>query len=170
MAIELPLIERREIEASVLAPLIRAFAKELGEERTFSILRAVIRDLAQTAGRDFATRLQGNGIRELRAVVELWCENQALEIDWIRQDSEVLEFHVTRCRYAELYQQLGIPELGAILSCGRDGAMIAGFNPAMKFRRSQTRLGGAPYCDFYYELRPDPSPQAGGNCKSSGNG
>ena len=158
MAIALPLIERRTVEATIVAPIVQAFAREFGEERTRAILENVIGELAREAGQDFAKQLQGNGLPELRAVIDRWCENQSLEIEWIREDTEVLEFHVTRCQYAELYQRLGITELGAILSCGRDGAMIAGFNPAIEFERSQTLLAGASYCNFRYTLRPDDAP------------
>jgi hypothetical protein len=47
---------------------------------------------------------------------------------------------------------LGIPELGAILSCNRDAALIGGFNPDVSFTRTQTIMGGASHCDFVYTL------------------
>ena len=46
----LPLLQQREIEANVIAPLFRAFAKEIGELRAREILAATIRDLAAQAG------------------------------------------------------------------------------------------------------------------------
>ena len=66
------------------------------------------------------------------------------------QTDEVLAFDVTRCRYAEMYRALGIPELGAVLSCNRDAALIEGFNPEVHFSRTQTIMGGASHCDFRY--------------------
>ena len=66
------------------------------------------------------------------------------------QSDDRLSFDVTRCRYAELYRALGIPELGAVLSCNRDAALIDGFNPAVTFVRTQTIMEGAPCCDFRY--------------------
>ena len=33
-----------------------------------------------------------------------------------------------------------------------DAALIVGFNPKIKFTRTQTIMSGAPYCDFRYEL------------------
>ena len=47
-------------------------------------------------------------------------------------------------------RRLGLEDLGPILSCGRDGAMIEGFNPAIAFTRTQTIMQGAPHCDFRY--------------------
>jgi hypothetical protein len=39
-------------------------------------------------------------------------KDDALHIDVLEQSEEALAFNVTRCRYAELYRALGIPELG----------------------------------------------------------
>ena len=76
----------------------------------------------------------------------------------MEQTRERLAFNVTRCRYAEMYQALSIPELGAALSCNRDIALIQGFNPAVKLTRSQTLMGGAAFCDFRYELKQEELP------------
>jgi hypothetical protein len=62
------------------------------------------------------------------------------------------EFDVQRCKYAEMYRDLGIPELGAVLSCNRDYAMAQGFAPDATLTRTQTILGGAPCCDFRYRF------------------
>ncbi len=69
-----------------------------------------------------------------------------------RQDC--LSYNATRCRYAELYQSLGLTELGRILSCSRDEPLLEGFNPQISFVRSQTILEGAPFCDFRLVLKP----------------
>jgi hypothetical protein len=66
------------------------------------------------------------------------------------QTDERLSFDVTRCRYAEMYRALGIPELGAVLSCNRDAALIEGFNPAVTLTRTGTIMQGAACCDFRY--------------------
>ena len=46
----LPLLQQREIEARIVGPLVRAFAAELGEEKTLALVRSVIADLAQSGG------------------------------------------------------------------------------------------------------------------------
>ena len=69
--------------------------------------------------------------------------------------AEALEFNVTRCRYAEMYRRLGLAEVGPVLSCNRDGSMIEGFNPSVEFRRTQTLMEGAAYCDFRYRKRSE---------------
>jgi len=51
---------------------------------------------------------------------------------------------------AEMYRRLGLADLGPLLSCSRDGEMIAGFNPEIAFERTQTLMEGASHCDFRY--------------------
>jgi len=65
-------------------------------------------------------------------------------MDVIEQTEKKFSFNVTRCRYAEMYKELGVQEYGALLSCGRDAALIAGFNPQIRFTRAQTIMTGAP--------------------------
>jgi L-2-amino-thiazoline-4-carboxylic acid hydrolase len=150
------LLERREIEASIVAPLFRAFAAEVGEERARAILTGVVKELAQQAGCAAAAALGGNDLSHLEAVVETWRQDEALSLDILRRDEEALEFNVTRCRFAEMYRRLGLEDLGALLSCNRDGSMIAGFNPDIEFRRTQTIMEGASHCDFrYHTLRSE---------------
>ena len=151
----LPLLQQREIEAKVLAPVFRAFADEIGETRAREIMAGVIRELARQAGCSAAAATGGNDLAHLKQTVAKWNEGGALELTVLRDDAQALEFNVTRCRFAEMYHQLGLADLGPILSCGRDGAMIAGFNPAIEFNRTQTIMEGATHCDFRYRERSE---------------
>ena len=45
-----PLIIRREIEALIAAPLIKAFIEEFGRERTLKVTEKVIKSLARQMG------------------------------------------------------------------------------------------------------------------------
>jgi hypothetical protein len=149
----LPLLQQREIEAGVIAPLFRAFAAEVGEARAREILASVIRDLAREGGCAAAERAQGNDLAHFKQAVAKWTEGGALELTVLRDDAGTFEFDVTRCRFAEMYHRLGLADLGPILSCGRDAAMIEGFNPEIEFTRTQTIMEGAPHCDFRYAKR-----------------
>jgi hypothetical protein len=150
--IPLPLLEQREIEARVIAPLFRAFAAEVGEERAREITAGVIRLLAREAG--CAVAAGGADLAHLKQAIEKWTENGALELTVLRDDAGALEFNVTRCRFAEMYARLGLTDLGGLLSCARDGALIDGFNPDITFTRTQTIMEGAPHCDFRYRMPP----------------
>ena len=75
-----------------------------------------------------------------------------MTIDLTVQAKDRLEFNVKRCRYAEMYRELGMADLGRVLSCNRDGAFCTGFNPAIQLTRTQTIMEGAEFCDFRYTL------------------
>ncbi|MBX9624044.1 MAG: L-2-amino-thiazoline-4-carboxylic acid hydrolase [Gemmataceae bacterium] len=153
----LPLLQRREIEAGVVAPLVRAFAAEVGEDRARAVLAGVVRELARQGGCAAAEAAGANDLAALKGVVERWRAGGALELTVLRDDAGAFAFDVTRCRYAEMYRRLGLADLGAVLSCSRDAAMIEGFNPDIGFARTQTILGGATHCDFRYRAPAGPS-------------
>jgi hypothetical protein len=147
---KITLLQQREIEAKIIGPVFDAFAKEIGGERAKEVLAGVIRDLARSAGSSAAQSCGGNDLQQLGSAIENWRAGEALTLDVLRRDDESLEFNVTRCKFAEMYRRLGLDELGPILSCGRDAAMIEGFNPEIEFRRTQTLMEGAEFCDFRY--------------------
>jgi len=149
----LPLLEQREIEARIVGPLIRAFAAEIGEERTLAIVRPLIRELARQSGAELARLLGEQTMEAFAKTLDRWQENGALEIEILEKSPARLAFNVTRCRYAEMYRALGLADLGASLSCDRDGALIEGFNPDIHLTRTQTIMEGAPCCDFRIQLR-----------------
>jgi hypothetical protein len=146
-------LKRRLIEARIVAPLVEAFAAEVGRERALAIVRRVIVDIARRQGAELAAAVGGDSVTHFAATLVHWKADGALELDVQGATDDELSFDVTRCRYAEMYRELGIPELGAILSCGRDAALIEGFNPGVELTRTQTLLGGAPCCDFRYVAR-----------------
>jgi len=94
---------------------------------------------------------------ELEATRAAWQQHQLGQVvadnpDVVERTDTTFAFNVTRCRYAEMYRALGVPELGEILSCNRDGSMIEGFNGSIRFGRTQTIMQGASHCDFRYTL------------------
>ena len=108
----LPLLEQREIEARIVGPLIRAFAAEIGEERTLAIVRPLIRELARESGGELARLLGEQTMEAFAKTLGRWQENDALEIEILEQSPERLSFNVTRCRYAEMYRALGLQRPG----------------------------------------------------------
>jgi hypothetical protein len=145
-------LERRRLEALFAKGIMDVLAEEVGRARAVEILSKAIVRLAEAAGASFA-EARGDGGRDLSAYAEVlpvWQEGGALEVELTVSEPGKLEFDVTRCRYAEMYRELGIPELGAILSCNRDGAFCTGFNPEIVLTRTKTIMEGADHCDFRY--------------------
>jgi L-2-amino-thiazoline-4-carboxylic acid hydrolase len=152
----IPLLQRREIEAKIVGPLIRGFVEAMGRDAAVEVVRQVITGLARDGGADLAARLGDASLTTFAQALDLWREGGALEIDLLEQAPERLSFNVTRCRYAELYLALGLADLGGTLSCQRDFALIQGFNPAIRLERTQTIMEGASHCDFRFRSDADP--------------
>jgi len=150
---QISILARREIEARILSPVLKAFIKEFGKERTLKIVEPIIQSLAREAGTEMASLLGQNTLEAFSKSLVFWTREDALQIDLLEQNDKRFFFNVTRCRYAKMYRELGIPEFGNLLSCSRDASLIEGVNPKIKFTRTQTIMEGAPYCDFRYELQ-----------------
>jgi predicted ArsR family transcriptional regulator len=144
------ILTRREIEARILAPVIDALGQEFDRDRVVAIVRDVIVSLARAQGQAMAEIRQDASLPAFADTLEPWTRDGALEMTVTERTDTRLSFDVTRCRYAEMYRALGIPELGAALSCNRDAALIEGFNPAVRFTRTQTIMQGASHCNFRY--------------------
>lgn len=155
---DIGVLKRREIEARIVAPLIDRLGQEFGRERVVELAREVVVSVAQGQGGELARSLGANDLGTFANGKENWTRGGAIEIDVIEQSDEVYAFNVTRCRYAEMYRALGVPELGSLFSCDRDGTMVEGFNPAIRFERSQTIMSGADHCDFRYTLPGEATP------------
>lgn len=156
---EIGVLKRREIEARIVGPLIEALGHEFGRERVVEIVRAVVVRIAHEQGAQLAEVVQGKTLAHFAQGLQFWTQEAALQLEVVEQNDEKLSFNVTRCRYAELYQALGLAELGATLSCNRDFALIEGFNPEIALTRTQTIMEGAAYCNFRYQVRPVSEPE-----------
>lgn len=143
-------LTRREIEARILAPVVDALGRRFGRDEVVAVVREVIVAIAQEQGRALAAARGDSSLTSFAATLEPWTRDGALEMTVREQTRERLSFDVTRCRYAEMYAALGIPELGAVLSCNRDAALIEGFNAAVTLTRTGTIMQGARCCDFRY--------------------
>jgi hypothetical protein len=153
---EFGVLKRREIEARIIAPLINAFAAEFGRERVIEIAKRVIVEIAHQQGKALADQVGGSTLVHFAGSKDAWVKGGALETDVLQVTDTAYDFNVIRCRYAEMYRALGIPELGSVLSCGRDYALGEGFNPSLKLTRTQTIMEGAPFCDFRYRMESPP--------------
>jgi L-2-amino-thiazoline-4-carboxylic acid hydrolase len=151
---EIGVLKRREIEARLLAPIVDALGEKFGRQAVLQVIQDVVTGIARRQGRELATRLGRNDLRAYGDSVEPWSRNDALQLRILDQNESALNFDVTKCRYAELYRNLGIEELGSILSCGRDATLIEGFNGEIALERKHTILQGYSACDFRFSKRP----------------
>ena len=142
-------LERRKIEGEVLIPMVQAFQRAIGKERANEIAREVIVELARRDGERWSQQF-GEDLAAMEKVSGVWAGGGSLEIQQVGKSKETLDFNVTRCQYAEFYQELGLPELGYLFHCNRDFAMVEGFSPSLTLERTQTIMEGASHCDFRF--------------------
>ena len=150
----LGILEQRRIEAAFAKGIYEEMAAELGAERAKAILSRAVVKLAKQTAAEMAKEGPGGqpSLEHFIALQPLWTKGDALQIETLRKDATRYDFNVTRCRYAEMYKAMGIAELGAVLSCNRDGAFCEGYDPKLKLERTQTIMGGAAHCDFRYRM------------------
>ena len=150
---DIPILHRREIEARVIKPIYEEMVEAFGEEAAHVVLRRAIEGDAIAHGKNYAESQVGDkDIASFAKLFKLGTAEDALTIDILEETDQSLNFNVTRWRYAEMYRDMGISELGSVLSCGRDGNFCKGYNPCLMLERSQTIMRGASCCDFRYRL------------------
>jgi predicted ArsR family transcriptional regulator len=149
---QINILTRREIEARIAGPLIRAFIDELGGNRALVVANKVIKSLARESGKQLAKQMGGNSIADFAKGLSAWTAGDAYEMEVLELSDTRYFFNVKRCRYAEMYKELDMADLGVVLSCGRDFELVEGFNPRMKLVRTKTIMEGHDHCDFRITL------------------
>jgi L-2-amino-thiazoline-4-carboxylic acid hydrolase len=159
---DIPTLLKRRLQAQVIAPIFAEMVREIGEEKAAAILDAAIRKAAIAEGREFAARAPDGrtSMSDFIALFELWTQGGALEIDVLEAGDSRFDFNVTRCRYAEMYKEMGLGHIGHLLSCNRDGSFCEGYDPNITLRREQTIMAGAPCCTFRYVRDEAGKPEA----------
>ncbi len=161
---DIPTLVKRRLQAQVVGPIYQEMVREIGEEKAAAILHGAIRNAAIAEGREFAARAPGGktSMADFIALYELWTYGGALEIEVLQASDTKFDFNVTRCRYAEMYKEMGLGEIGHLLSCNRDGTFCEGYDPSITLVREQTIMAGAPCCTFRYTRAEEPSNGSGG--------
>jgi hypothetical protein len=110
---EINRIEKRAIEASVVAPIIQAVAQRIGKEEALAILQEVNEKEAFQRGESIRNKLGNTGIPELVDDVATLGIGGVLEMEVLEQTTENYHFNITRCPYFEKYRELGLTEYGS---------------------------------------------------------
>ena len=143
---------RRETEARILIPFLKDLFEVFGKAKTLDILEKTIIQVAKKQGEELSKEY-GNTVDAFLETLSFWTKDNALEIDILEKSNSKLSFNVTRCKYAEMYNDMGINDLGAVLSCNRDASLIEGFNSKAKLERKKTIMNGDKCCTFRYNFK-----------------
>jgi len=149
---DIPTLTKRRLQAAVIKPIYEEMVTELGDEKAQSILGNAIRKAAIAEAGEFASKAPGGktSLRSFIDLFELWTAGGALGIE-VHEESEArFSFDVTRCQYAETYHEMGMEQIGHLLSCNRDASFCEGYDPNIKLDRQQTIMNGADRCTFRY--------------------
>lgn len=147
----LAMLERRRIEAAILKHVYDELLASHGKDVAQRTIANSVRQSAIEQGKQMAAEVGGKtSLATFQAKQDLWTRGDALKIDVIETSDTKYRFNVTMCRYAQMYKEMGLGEIGHLLSCQRDGTFCEGYDPNLKFKRTQTIMQGASHCDFEY--------------------
>lgn len=148
------MLERRRIEAMVLKHVYETLKASHGKEVAQRTIADAVRASAIEQGQQMAAQVGGKtSLKTFIERQEPWTRGGALTIDVKEKTDTTYVFDVTRCQYAEMYRQMGLGEIGHLLSCQRDATFCEGYDPRLKFERTQTIMQGASHCDFRYTMK-----------------
>lgn len=148
---EVGILQRRTIEAAIIAPIYAELVAAVGEDVAQSVIDNAIRKAAIAAAENFAAKtVGGTSLQTFQDLQVLWTKDDALQIEVLRATDTEFDYNVYRCRYAETYKAMGLGHIGHLLSCNRDAVFCQGYDSRIKMVRTQTLMGGATHCDFRY--------------------
>ena len=131
--------------ANISVRLLRAMEKRFGPEAR-QVVDEMVADLKPTDRQDagdpeedlhqFCTELERAcvGTHRWRRVVD---------------EPGCIAYHFTRCMWAEIFRELGEPDLGFIF-CAGDEPAVKSCNPALSFRRTKILMRGDDLCDHVF--------------------
>jgi hypothetical protein len=142
-----------EICAHAMVSLTHALEHELGKKEGFEAARrAFMGPLVDERPRPSASGTSGS-LQAYCAGLESGCAGtQEWERVEDRPDRIGYRFH--RCIWAELFRELGRPDIGHWF-CDGDADSARAFDPRIGFQRTRVLMDGDPYCDHLYYLEPE---------------
>lgn len=154
---DVSLLQEVKMQAQVLVPVLRALRDELGTEKADELVATSLRDWARGVYQKLGADVAGSPREKFEQVTLAGMPRigDDIDIEWLEQGPNKMEFNVTGCRYAEFFRELGEPELGAVLLCESDFHIAELGDGEVEFERTQTLMKGANYCDFRYKIKGD---------------
>ncbi len=159
----IPNLERRRIQGEIVKPIYEALVLEIGKDAAQALIARAVRTSVRQEARKAAVAQQAEG-GPGNASMEAFARNfhktyveqgnkAGLDVEVLRSDATRLDFNVHRCRFLEVYEELGLGEIASVLSCNRDGAFASDFDPNIQLDRERTIAQGDACCTFRYSYR-----------------
>lgn len=155
----LPMLEKRRIEAAMLKHVYDTLCETHGEVVAARAVADAVRRSAIEQAQELARAVGGKtSMQTFVDRQQQWRMGGALTTEVVEQTETTYVYKVTRCRYAEMYREMGLGHIGHLLSCQRDGTFCEGYDPRLRLTRTQTIMQGADHCDFNYRMVESPAP------------
>jgi L-2-amino-thiazoline-4-carboxylic acid hydrolase len=149
----IPMFEQRRIEAMILKHVYDTLKVSHGVDVAQKTIADAVRSSSIEQAEEFAAKVGGKtSIQTFVDRQSLWKLGGAMEMEVKEQTETTYVFNVTRCKYAEMYRDMGLGEIGHLLSCQRDATFCEGYDKRMRLKRTQTIMQGASHCDFQYTM------------------
>lgn len=148
------MIDQRRIEAELVRDFYATLCKFMPKQAAQDIIRDAIAASAIRQGQAYAQAVGHTpDLTDFASHSGAWDANDALDREVLHTAPERLEYNITRCEYAAMYKEMGLSEIGHLLSCNRDASFCTGYSEDMELTRTQTIMEGAEYCDFRYRMK-----------------
>lgn len=150
----LPMLEKRRIEATIIKNVFDVLIERHGQKEAEEVISQAVIKSSIEQGKEFRKQHGGEpDLKDFAALSSLWEMGGVLQRNIHVSTPDRLEFDMVHCGYADMYKEMGLGDIGHLLSCNRDGTFCVGYNPDMELTRTQTIMQGATYCDFRYRMK-----------------
>ena len=150
---DLPIITRRYIEAAILKNVFDEIQKRFDRKTAEQIIGQACANSAIAHGQDLAQRIDHPAnLQDFADILPNWTNEVSLEIEVLEQDKSKMDFYVTRCRYAEMEEEMAPRDIVHLLSCSRDSDFCIGYSPDTDFERIKTIMKDAFHCEFRLKM------------------
>ncbi len=151
-----PMLERRRVEAEILKHVYETLKERHDAALAAAVVAEAVRRSSIEQGRAMAAAGEGaTSLKSFEDLQPMWTRGGTLDVVVREKSADSFAFDVVRCRYAEMYRDMGLGEIGHLLSCQRDGTFCEGYDKNLKLKRTQTIMQGASHCDFRYTYARD---------------
>lgn len=154
----IPMLARRRIEAEILKHVHDMLKKTHGVDVAGKIIADAVRKSSMPQAAEFATKSWRQHLdADVRRSSGPLDRRRRVGNRTSRSRPRRATSSASRAgRYAEMYREMGLGEIGHLLSCQRGATFCEGYDKRLKLRRTQTIMQGASHCDFDYRLVDEP--------------
>ncbi len=154
-------LDEYKFQVEVLIPVLRALRAEMGAERANRLVLNALREWSRERWHRLGARFPGGPKDKWAALMASCMPRIGKDADFqpLKDEPNAQECNIVGCRYADLFQQIGEPELGAVLCCEDDFHIVEVGWPEVELTRTQTIMEGATHCDFRWRIKSGQVPQ-----------